>query len=153
MILSALILSSHLLHKFTVRFSHDINSGSILLFQITLYLYCHGFISGLYLLFLSWVTINAILKVITSSPLPLINQRRHYHNLYGFWSQSPRNQFHQWNSTLYCYPVSWVILSSVLTWYNGMTHPGSFIVDSLYITYHCTFDIDQLLDLSPSVYW
>ena len=83
MLIYALILSSLLLHKFVLRVSHGINFGSLLLFQVALYIYRHAFIVSFSLLFLSWETIYAIIKVITSSPLSLTNQRRHYHFIYG----------------------------------------------------------------------
>ena len=78
MLLAALILSSLLLHIFALRFAHVLTSGYLLIFKVALYLYRHADITSLYLFFLSWYTLDAILKVITSSPLSFTNQRRRY---------------------------------------------------------------------------
>ena len=51
------------------------------------------------------------------------------------------------------YPNSWVIISAVITFYNGITHPGSFVADALLTTYHWTLYLRQLLDFPPSIYW
>ena len=40
-----------------------------------------------------------------------------------------------------------------MTWYDNLTHPGTFVLDAICATYLRTLDPDQILDLSPSVYW
>ena len=45
------------------------------------------------------------------------------------------------------------MLDSVMTRYNGLTNPGSFVLYDIHTIYHHTLALDQLLDLSPSGYW
>ena len=98
MLLSGLVLSILLIHKFMLRFSHGLAFGSLLIFQIVLYMYHHSANASFFLLFLSWYNIGPILKVITSSPLLLTNQRHFFQRLYGIWCQSSCNQCHQQTS-------------------------------------------------------
>ena len=153
MLIADLIICSLLLQNFAPRFSHRLTAGFLLLFQVELYFYHHAVIPSFCLLFLSWNTPYAILKVIISSLLTFTNQRCHYQRIYGLWQQYLHNQYHQLTSLRCCYPTSWVILYAVIIFYNGLTHPGQFVHDAIHTTYHRTLDLGQLLDLSPSIYW
>ena len=128
MIVTALILISLLLDTFALRFDYGLTFGSLLLFQVALYLYRHAVIGSFYLFFLSWGTIYAMPKIIASTTLPLTNHRHWCQHIYGLWCWYKHNQFHQRNLQLYRYPDSWVTLSSVMTCYNIITHPGSFVL-------------------------
>ena len=73
MILSALTRSSLLLHKFAPRFSHGLTFGSILIFQVALYIYRTSAITNFYLLCQYWYTLENIRKSSTS-PLLLLTK-------------------------------------------------------------------------------
>ena len=94
-------------------------SPSISSFTLHLPPHCHY--QFLYI-FLSWYTLDSIIKVITSSPLPLTNKRRHYQFFYGLWHQSPHNQCHQWTSPLFVillrrsfYLQLWIDITTAIT--------------------------------------
>ena len=121
MLLTDLVLGSLLLYTFSLRFSRGLTSEYLLLFQVSLYIYRHCHYQFLYI-FLSWYTLDSIIKVITSSPLPLTNNRHHYQFFYGLWHRSPHNQCHQWTFPLFVillcrsfYLQLWIDITTAIT--------------------------------------
>ena len=76
MLLAALILSSLLPQKFALRFYRGLTSGSILIFQVALYICCHAVIASYYL----FLCLGILLAISSRWLLP----RRYYRPIRGF---------------------------------------------------------------------